>query len=115
MDHKVRVEEYRQLCKEMEESPGFKYLERRSEFYRSVKIFGGNFRELGSLICSIENPDKYIHISEEEKDYRHSEVIRLFTAVPLTFTVKPSDWWRVVCRVQGRLVARPSGLVFQTD
>ena len=42
-------------------------------------------------------------------------VINLFSAVPLTFTAKPSDWLQTVDHGEGHLAVRPLGLFYQTN
>lgn len=77
MDH--RHERYLKLQAELEGNRGFQYLQRRKVHERSLKVFGGNFRQFAELVDLIQDPNYYLQQDPSKKSEElHSEVIRLF-------------------------------------
>jgi hypothetical protein len=77
MDH--RHEQYLELQAELEGSSGFQYLQRRKVHERSLKVFGGNFRQLAELVDLIQDQNYYLQQDPNKKSEElHSEIIRLF-------------------------------------
>jgi hypothetical protein len=69
---------YSELRKQLEEHPGWKIKMRREVHLRSVKIFGGNYTELASLIDNIEDPVIYYKdFSQKKCASYHSDIARL--------------------------------------
>ncbi len=76
---KHRADRYLQLKAELEESPGFKYLQRRKSHERSIYVFGGNFRQLAELVDLIQTPEFYLKQTPGKKtEELQAELIRLF-------------------------------------
>lgn len=77
MDH--RHERYLKLQTELEGNAGFQYLQRRKAHERSLKVFGGNFRQFAELVDLIQDPSYYLRQDPNKKSEElHSEIIRLF-------------------------------------
>lgn len=77
MDH--RHERYLELQSELEGNAGFQYLQRRKVHERSLKVFGGNFRQFAELVDLIQDPNYYLRQDPNKKSEElHSEIIRLF-------------------------------------
>lgn len=76
MDH--RHERYLELQAELEGNTGFQYLQRRKVHERSLKVFGGNFRQLAELVDLIQDPNYFLRQDFGKKyEELHSELIRL--------------------------------------
>lgn len=74
-----RHERYLELQAELEANAGFQYIQRRKVHERSLKVFGGNFRQLAELVDLIQDPSYYFRqINNKKNEEFHSEVIRLF-------------------------------------
>lgn len=74
-----RHERYLELQAELEKNAGFQYLQRRKVHERSLKVFGGNFRQFAELVDLIQDPTYYLRQDPNKKSEElHSEVIRLF-------------------------------------
>ena len=76
---KHRADRYLQLKAELEENPGFKYLQRRKSHERSIYVFGGNFRQFAELVDLIQTPEFYLKQTPGKKtEELQAELIRLF-------------------------------------
>lgn len=71
-------ERYFELEKELENHPGFMYLKRREVHSRSLKVFGGNYKDLISLIDAIQDYKFYLRQkSANTVGLLQSDLIRL--------------------------------------
>lgn len=72
--------DYWKLRKEVETHPGFLYRQSRRAHNNSLKIYGGNFRELSKFIDRIENPETYFKEGwhDKKRDELYSELHRFF-------------------------------------
>lgn len=77
MDH--RHGKYLELQAELEGNKGFQYLQRRKVHERSLKVFGGNFRQFAELVDLVQDPGYYLRQDfSKEAEEINSEIIRLF-------------------------------------
>ncbi|MBT9541330.1 hypothetical protein [Thiobacillus sp.] len=62
-----KYQEYQALRQQVEKHPGFQYIESRRVHDNSLKIYGGNFKQLSGLLSFIENPGTYLRPEVDEK------------------------------------------------
>jgi len=72
--------DYRKLRHEVERHPGFLYRESRRTHGNSIKIYGGNFRDLSAFIDLIENPKEHFkgQWHDQKANKLFSELHRFF-------------------------------------
>ena len=63
-------DDYWSLRRQVEEHPGFLYLESRRIHANSLAIYGGNFQELKALLSFVENPETYLRVKPQGEKHQ---------------------------------------------
>lgn len=74
------MDDYWKLRQQVENHPGFLYQQSRKTHSYSLRIYGGNHRELSALLDFIQTPEKYLgaKLTRQQESELSSELLRFF-------------------------------------